>query len=278
MLFRSVRRVSELAASLQAGNFPTEPILLAEGRPAVPGRDGYVDWENDFAPQKDAENQPREADDGSVDFYSHSSIICVKKGDYLGTIIPPQPGEPGSNLRGEEILPPKPRKAPEQFGQGTELLADGRIIATMGGRLNVAAQRVWITPLLVISGNVDFESGNVAFDGEVLVEGNVLDLFSVQCTRNLAIRGLVEAATIKCDGNLDVIGGINGKKKANIEVAGKLKARFLDNATVTAGGNVLILSEMVNSTLLAAQQVKVLGTIKGCRVEEIGRASCRERV
>lgn len=261
---------AQLVARLKSGDVPLEPVLLAEGRPPEPGRDGYVQWHKQFAPRgstNDADDKDENNDDAAVDYYSRTDVISVKSGDFLAILIAPQEGQPGRDIYGAEVPPPKPHRAPEQFGSGIELHDDGSIVATMSGRLNVAGQRVWISPLLTISGNVDFESGNVSFEDEVLVEGNVLDLFSVRCSGDLTVRGIVEGATIICGANMTVQGGINGKKKADIQVDGKLAARFLDNANVSAGGDVLVSSEMVNSTLLAAKKVTVRGTIKGCRVE-----------
>ncbi len=266
------QKTAELAARLAAGELPAEPVLLAEGIAPEHGRDGCIEWQEQFSPDRlQAQAQQQDDDDqAAVDHYSRTNVISVKEADLLCTIVPPTAGRSGRNLLGAEVAARKGKSAGFHFGQGTVVLDDGRVVATMGGRLHVVGQNVWVNPLLVVQGNVDFESGNVDFDGDVLIEGNVLDLFSVRCSKNAVIRGIVEAARISCAGDLEVLGGINGKQKAQIEVGGRLKARFLDNTTISAGGDVLIQSEMVNSNLTTSRRVRVLGDIKASRIEAAG--------
>ncbi|NIA21942.1 MAG: DUF342 domain-containing protein [Anaerolineaceae bacterium] len=125
----------------------------------------------------------------------------------------------------------------------------------------------WISPLLIINRNVDFICGSINFDGDVMIRGNVLDLFSVKATGNIVVRGLIEGAQVEAGGNLVAGGGIAGKEKAVIRVGGKLKARFLDNATVTGAAEVYVQKEILNSKVSISGRLTTPGTISGCTIE-----------
>jgi uncharacterized protein len=269
-------RVRLLVERVASGDFPAEDILLVEGQPPEPGVDGRVEWAPDRNPMEsfyrrnDSDGDADEAD-AVIDHYSRTSIISVSENDLLCTIIPPVEGAPGRDIYGKDVPPPKPRKASLRAGQRVALdEATGKMTATTSGRVQQVGNRLYINPLLTIAGDVDFEVGNIDFDGDVLIRGNVLDRFSIKCTRGLAVRGMIEAARIECGGDLIVSGGIAGKQKAVITSGGKVVAHFIDNATVTAADDVMVKREMVNSTVVCQRNVITPGAITACRIEASG--------
>lgn len=267
-------RVRLLSERLHKQEFPEEDIVLAEGTPPVPGEDGRIDWEPEHDPTHRAVPPAAEGDHGptdAVDHYARTSIVSVSEGETVCTVIEPTPGEPGRDVYGRQVPPRKGHKAPVAFDD-TIVPADdeenpGRMVARISGRLNLIGGKAHISPLLVIRRDVDFQTGNIKFDGDVVVRGNVLDLFQVQATRDLVVHGIIEAAKITCDGSLTAAGGIAGKEKAAITVGGCVRARFIDNATVTAGGNIIVQNEMVNSTVVTEHALETRGAITACRVE-----------
>ncbi len=260
--------VRGLVARLKEGNPPTEDVVLAAGTPPVAGEDGYIQWNPQYDPTRQTELFFEEASrDKGVDHYARSSVISVSQGDVVCTVIPPTPGTPGRDICGREIPPQKGRRPPMNFRESLSRDDNNRVIAQIGGRLNVVGTHVWINPLLVIQRDVDFQVGNIDFDGDVVIRGNILDLFQVKSTQNVVVKGLIEAATIQCGGDLAVVGGITGKEKAVIEADGEVKARFIDNSKVTAGGKVYVQKEMVNSNILSEGSVITPGAITACNVE-----------
>jgi hypothetical protein len=227
------KRIAALVGRLQAGEVPTEDVVLVEGVAAVNGTDGSVEWSPECDPTRPVSGEAGDV----VNHYARSSIMSVSAGTVICTVHPPTEGQAGRNIYGREIPQRKGRRAPLEFGESVEQSSKTeQVLAKIGGRLNVVNRRVWISPLLTVARNVDFQVGNVNFDGDVLVGGNVLDLFGVKCTRDLVVRGVIEAAQIEVGGNLVAGGGVAGKEKGVVTVGGEVKARFIDNATVTAGG------------------------------------------
>lgn len=257
--------VSALVQRVAAGDIPEDDFLLVEGLDPVPGEDGYIEWAEGCDP-----NRARAAEgQNEIDHYARSDIISVSAGALICTVHQPTLGEPGRDVYGREVPPRKGRRAPITFGESVvhDEKDQDRMLARISGRLNIMGPRVWITPLLVINRNVDFTCGNIDFDGDVMVRGNVLDLFTVKATRNIIVRGLVEAAHVEAGGDLVAVGGIAGKEKAVIRAKGQIKARFVDNATVDATGDVYIQREILNSKVTTAAHLVTPGTITGCVVE-----------
>jgi hypothetical protein len=255
-------RIQALVEQLRRGEFPKKDILLVEGLKPVPGEDGVVEWSEHCRPQ------PQGQADEVVDHYARTSIISVSAGDLICTVTPPTEGTPGHDIFGQGLAAKKGQRAPMQFGEGiVRESGANRMIAKIGGRVNLLGQRVWITPLLVINSDVDFQAGNVNFDGDVLVCGHVLDLFTVKCTKGIVVQGLIEAAKIEAGGDLVCGGGIAGKEKAELTVGGQVKTRFIDNAIVKARGDIFIQREAVNSTITTMSHLETPGAITACTVD-----------
>jgi uncharacterized protein (DUF342 family) len=257
--------IAALVERIKGGNLPDDDVLLAEGLPPKAGEDGWIEW----APECDPERtQPAEGED-EVDYYARSDIVSVSAGALICTIHPPTLGEPGRDIYGREVPPTRGRRPPITFGESIshDEGDPNRMFARISGRLNVMASRAWITPLLVVNRNVDFACGNIDFDGDVLVRGNVLDLFSVKATRCIVVRGLIEGAQVEAGQTLVAVGGIAGKEKAIVRCGGTVKARFADNATVETASDVYIQREIVNSKVITAGRLITPGTITGCVVE-----------
>ena len=263
-------RVRLLSERLAAKDDPREDVLLACGTPPTAGLDGHVEWNPDCDPTQRHFEPPEETLNGVVDHYARSTIVSISEGDLVCTVVPPVEGTPGRDVFGRDVPPKGVHRVATVFDTGVIEKEGGRMVAAISGRVNCAGNRVWISPLLTIHRHIDFQVGNIDFDGDVLIRGNILDLFTVKCTKSLVVKGIVEGARIECGGDLAITGGIAGKEKAVIVAGGKVAARFIDNATVTAGGDVVVEKEMVNSTIVTRQSVTTRGAITACKIEAAG--------
>jgi uncharacterized protein (DUF342 family) len=90
--------VELLAKSLADGAFTARGVVIAHGRPAAPGRDGYFD------PAFPVGIQAGHLDEsGTIDFFDRELLKPVQADDYLGQLHPPTPGTPGKRVDGSEI-------------------------------------------------------------------------------------------------------------------------------------------------------------------------------
>jgi uncharacterized protein (DUF342 family) len=122
-----------------------------------------------------------------------------------------------------------------------------------------AGERVAVMPIYSVQGDVDFNTGNLDFDGNIIVSGGVKPGFRVRATGNVQIGGTVEAAQLEAGGNVTVGGGVVGHNEAVVRAGGAITARFVEAAELHAKGQILIGSEIRQSTAISEDRVIVAG-------------------
>ncbi|MEO1008056.1 MAG: FapA family protein [Planctomycetota bacterium] len=243
-----------LAEKLAAGT--TEPVeeVVAEGTPPRHGEDGRFELTVEVAEAEGDESEAT-ADEDAVDHYTRSAFTIVRAGEQIGILHPPIEAIDGVDVRGE-VLPARPgRSCSMKFGDGVEVREDHAVIATHAGRLNVVENGVRVQPTLVIEGSVDFSTGNIDFEGEVLVEGGVCDRFEVVAGTQLSVQLLVEAASIRCGGSIQLARGMTGRGKGTLACGGSVRATYLDDVTATIGADLIVAREITNSRVRVGRRV-----------------------
>ncbi len=132
----------------------------------------------------------------------------------------------------------------------------GCVIAEIDGLLQFHRAEVKFSPVLEVAEFVDFSTGNIDFDGSVLIRQGVRDRFVVKATRDIIIHGLVEAATIVCGGNFDCRRGIAAKDRGQIAVEGDADVGFLNNVRGEIKGHLTIRREIINCDLVIGQDLR----------------------
>ncbi|MFT5373549.1 MAG: hypothetical protein ACI906_000365 [Candidatus Latescibacterota bacterium] len=266
----------EIREELENGQRDDRVILIAEGRSAQPGRDASFDWVVDVGDEKKI---GKVLEDGSIDFRERNLITVVQENDMLGRLVPPQPGVVGKDVFGNELRPPSP--------VNIEVVTDSRIyaepeddgviafFAEIGGGISTSTKEkkvnerlsrrinVGVNPISNIEGDIDYTTGNIEFNGDVVIGGSVQPQFSVRATGSVTIEGYVEAgAYITAGKDIIIKRGVIG---ATTElVAGEnVMAKYIQEATVRAGGNVRVGSYMFNASVRTSGQVVVTGKGEG---------------
>ena len=83
-------------------------VLVAEGKPLVPGRDAEFKFNFDT----DLHKRPLVREDGSVDYWSIHSVEVVEEGQVIATYIEPVDGENGMTVRGKPLTARRGRPLP----------------------------------------------------------------------------------------------------------------------------------------------------------------------
>lgn len=228
-------------------------VLVARGRPPVAGADGRVEFLVNAARQV----QYRQEKDGSLNFRETNLVESVAAGQVLARLHPPTDGQPGRNVLDEPIPARKGQPARLKNGPGTEWKpGEVELTARVPGRPILDDGRLSVEPVLNVPGDVDYSVGNIRFSGLVVVGGSVLDGFEVHADRGLEIRGTAGSCVLRSGGDIAVAGGVNGRGKATVETGGRVRAKYLNETEVRAGGDVEVASEIVN-----------------CRVSTLGRVT-----
>ena len=177
-----------------------DPVLVASGTKMVPGRDAYIE-----ACFQDGEYVEKCEDAFRVDNFDYGTIASVEVGVVVARKIPAQPGKAGMDVTGKTIDPPKTRDVELKAGPGVELSEDGReAIAKINGRPQLKGGIAAVVPMLTIDGDVDKNTGNVYFAGDILVTGNVLDAMKVRAGGSIQIMGNAAHCQIEAGGDISI--------------------------------------------------------------------------
>ncbi len=233
---------------------PDKPFLVAKGRLPVKGEDGRVE----LLKKEDGKNVDKKRVDFR-EFAAKKQRWVVKERDVIGKLIRPGKGIPGINVFGEKIEP-KPGNPPKvRIGDGIKVEDDGTLLVTKPGMLIVKNDEIYVEDLLVIKGDVDYSTGNIDFPGTVEINGDVKPGFVVKAKKDIKIKGVVEAATvISFEGSIEVM-GVKGQEKGLIRAKEDVVAKFLENAHVEAGKDIVVDGPITNTVAKAKKSIKATG-------------------
>lgn len=187
-------------------------------------------------------------------------IEHCESGRLLADLAPPVEPVGGRSVTGEH-LPADPAGAHATLvaGENTTLSDDGtRLYAACDGNVRLDDRgRVTVEPVVRVE-HVNYATGNIHFDGSVIVEGSIADGFVVEAGGDLQVGKGVGKSTLRVGRNLVLKTGINGGREAVLECGGDLYARFLESCEASAKGHAFV-EEAVMHTDLSAGGHCILG-------------------
>ena len=143
------------------------------------------------------------------------------------------------------------------------------LMATANGYVFYAPDgKISVKTLLNVRRDVDYTTGNISFVGDVVVHGSVRSGFTVRA-RNILVKGPVEAATLEASQAIQVQAGVKGDNRAVLKAAGSIKVKFCENATLSAGKNLLVEGSCLHCKLFVGNALAVRNKLIG------GEAVCR---
>ena len=264
---------------LAQGKQNYEETLIASGTAAKNGRDGYFEYHFNSKPQ----TKPIILPDGSVDYNILGKIELVKNEQLLATYHPALPAVTGIDVLGNTIeghdgreLPPLKCKrcAPDETGC--------KYYASDEGKVTVQEGHLTVSPVYVIKGNLDANTGDVDFNGDVWVQGNVFAGVTVKTTGSITISGHVETARLFAGKDVILSNGMQGAGNGVIHAGGNVMARFLEQTRVSAGNEINVGAllncevESGGTVVISGSRGTIIGgTVKA--VEQIVSASIGNR-
>jgi uncharacterized protein len=233
-----------------------ERVLIAEG--ITPAQGAPAGFEP-LVKESEHKGVPQEKENGRVDYKDLGLFISVEKGTPLLKRIPPTAGTSGNGVDGKPIAAPAGKDRALIPGIGTAISKEdpNLVIATRIGQPSYYENSVRVDPTLEVD-TVDPSTGNVIFDGNILVRGSVESGFMVKAGQDLTILDTVEGANLTAGKNLLLLTGIYGKNKSEVVAGGNIEARFLSDCRVRCGGN-LDVSDLIAHCYVECEGALVLG-------------------
>ncbi len=233
---------------------PIRDVLIAEGTLPTRGRDGAAQVL--FTP---GAKEVLIDEAGRADYRGKAQIAQVEKDQPLVKILKATEGRAGTNVYGEPIPAPSGKSVQVKAGEGTYYDEEAsEIRAAMDGVAEFDGTEVLVRPRVLVEDDVGMKTGNVEFDGEVEVRGSVLDNFAVRATGDVLIHGQVEGAeVVSTEGSVTVKKGVAGRGRCFISAAHTVTVRYVENATIYAGEEVVADRAILNSKVVAGKTVRV---------------------
>ncbi|HPP86451.1 MAG TPA: FapA family protein [bacterium] len=175
----------------------------------------------------------------------------VVPGQLLYALIPTNPENSKINAK-KKIMP----------GKNTAITKDGtRIYSAFSGILQWRNNFINVLPLIEINSDlsVEYGTGNIIFDGSIIVLGAIDNGAIVDVTGDIYALKIFDAE-IKCGGNIYVRDGIFDIHNGHIKCSGNIKTnKIIDSNNIEANGLIIVEDTIRNSKIKTESSVIVTG-------------------
>lgn len=258
-------KASRVREALSSEGTGARLVLLAEGRPPQNGSDGQAEHKVDVVAQVGTIQE-----DGSIDFKQRKASTVVQEGAFLAVVTPPTDGIPGLTLRGEEVPAQNGDLAQLEIGAGVRREEHGQdvhLYASEEGNATTRDGVLQVIPEYEIGQDVDYDTGNIDFNGDVIVKGVVRGGFSVTARRDVFVEAVENGASVTAGGAVIVKRGIIGER-TTVHAETLIQAQFAQDAVLKCKYQVEIGTYAYGARIEAGQKVKIHG--KGERGGAVG--------
>lgn len=169
-------------------------VMIAQGKPPVQPTDAQIEY---LFQQNGQRNVDLEAD--RIDHLELNVIPNAEKGEIIARKLPAAEGQDGIDVFGKTISVRNPRDYELRAGEGTSLSADKlTVYAEQPGRPVIHNGEVRILKMYEINGDVSLATGNIRFNGEVIVRGNVAEQLKIEAFNGgVQVYGMVTQAQVQ---------------------------------------------------------------------------------
>ncbi|GAB1432632.1 FapA family protein [Spirochaetota bacterium] len=248
--------LDDVLQSLEDSPKYKEPVTVALGQKPYNGEDAKIK----FLFETDRSKINLEEKNGRVDYKELNLVQNVVEGQVLARKMEAEQGVAGRTVTGK-LLPSKSGKdIPLPLGKNVHASEDGlSVIADVNGEAIYLNNKINVETVYTINGNIDLKTGNQFFLGTIIIVGNVEDGFSVKATGNIEVRGNVGRAELSAEGDIIVHQGITGKGSGTATAGKSVWAKFIENAKIVAGENVIVSASIINSDIIAEKRIVCTG-------------------
>lgn len=230
-------------------------VLIARAKPPVQGSDAVITYHFDV----DKTCKPAMDESGNVDFHQLDMIENVSEGQLLATLQPANLGTPGTDVTGGELKPKKVKQLFLKHGKNIHLSEDEcEMYSDVSGNVTLVEETVFVSDQYEVPADVGPSTGDIEYDGSVVVKGNVLTGYAIKATGDITVNGVVEGASLITDGKIVLKRGIQGKGEAVLQAGGDVISNFIESASVTCGGKIMT-EAIMHSKVEAEDDIVVRG-------------------
>ncbi|RYZ57539.1 MAG: DUF342 domain-containing protein [Proteobacteria bacterium] len=227
--------------------------LIAKGKAAEPGESLA------FIPLVNVEEDSGE----TVDLRERQNNKVVHTDDLVGEVRYTD-GEAGMTVEGKFFFARGSAIALGiQTGDGIVVKHDCQFFATRDGLLSIENNIISCKTVYVHKGSINLASGNLKFEGSVVVEGDIESGASVEIVGSLVVKGSIDSAKVRCTGDVEVKGGVNTGKRGYLHVGGNASVGFIENSIVQVKQSLSVQRLITHSWIVCGGAIQVRDESKG---------------
>ncbi|GGE29747.1 hypothetical protein GCM10011391_05350 [Pullulanibacillus camelliae] len=233
---------------------------IATGQKPKPGKDGWFEVLVDVDIKYNYDGNEK----GRIDFKELKTIPSVDRGQIIGLVHPPVPGQPGTTVTNEPLPAKQTYPIVLNLGDGVEGV-DNKVVAIKSGRPHVEKRgqlvRVSLLPKLLHRGNVDLSTGNIHFSGDVEVLGEIQNGMKVEADGDILAHSTIFSA------HLVTSGAIIAKKNV---VGSELSAGKNNMLIVELGHQLHLIHQQLDKMLVVIKQLMASNAFKSSDLQANG--------
>lgn len=236
---------------------PMYNIKIAEGKPAVNGKDGWLELFVNLS----TSDGLKTTEDGRTDFYNRDNVVPVEKGQEIAEYHPHKPGVDGHDVY-MHIVPAK-KGRPYEFSpiENTVPHPDKKnlFISRIDGIVSKIRNSYVISQIFNVKDDVNIKTGNINTKGSINIGGDIRNRLRVSAAHDIRIGGCVEDAEVIAGGDVWVRRGFIGQGNGIIRSAGDVNVHFIRHQTIYSRSSIHIYNEAIESKLYAGDSIFISG-------------------
>lgn len=241
-----------------------ENLLFATGKEPKDGSDASFE----ALVEEVIYSKPKETKTGKIDLREVVRFSLIEAGVDLMRRTPAIEGENGRNVKGQVITAREALDTPFDEDLPGAAISDSDpnvLVSICKGHPVIMPSGVKVDNSIEVE-NVDMSTGNINYDGSVLVRGEVKAGMEINVTGSIIVKGVVTKASLHAKNDITIECGVVGtdpKKDDNdsppavLKAGGNVKAQYLNLTEVHATGNVEVKEYISHCDVEAKKKVLV---------------------
>jgi len=237
-----------------------EKIVVAKGRKPLAGRDSVFmfHFQTGLSIGKEID------EGGRIDFKNRGMMQNVTENDLIAESSLPTDGRAGMDIFGQAIPSSEGKLKTLKSVGGVEISEDNtKYYANITGAATFSGEdKIGVFHIYSIPEDVDYSTGNLVMDGALEIKGWIRSGFSARASGDIFVGEGIENSYVSAGANIDIEGGVLGKREKMVRAGGTIAAKFLESACVNADGDIYVRGPVTRSKVVTRGRL-ILTTPKG---------------
>jgi len=236
-------------------------IKIAQGVAAADGKDAQFKCLVDVNAYRNT--KPKRLANGKVDMHDLGQSLTVEAGTLVMKKIPMVAGTPGKTIKGEVITPKQGKDIAYKVNKNVQIAEYNplHLISTSYGIPIMKDGFIQIDDILLLP-SVDNKSGNIIYDGTVVIAEDIHENMKVTASGNITVMGFIESAQVTSGGDLNVMNTIIGHQvNEGDDYSCKVKCGGNLHGSIAQYTNLNIAKDLILSDQLIHCKTKCKGSV-----------------